>query len=182
MDLPTSAGISATLTFYLGHEWTTASITIFVVGFLVIQSCSGRWGALMVLSSAARVVSIKLCLVGKIISTLSDASCLVACNLHPSTSFLYKLISFASRLLLQIAARWNWWFFLGGCSSQPSIRPQQYSWKNPSLNSQSQQLLPAPSQLRVVAQGWWRTTATRWHRRLWRHTARSCSMTPWLVH
>ena len=84
MDLPTSAGIGATLTFYLGHEWTTASITIFVVGFLLMQSCSGRWGALMVLSSAARVVSIKLCVVGKIISTLSDASCLVTCNLQPA--------------------------------------------------------------------------------------------------
>lgn len=35
------ACISATLTFHLGHEWTTASITIFVVGFLLMQSCSG---------------------------------------------------------------------------------------------------------------------------------------------
>lgn len=35
------ACISATLTFHFGHEWTTASITIFVVGFLLMQSCSG---------------------------------------------------------------------------------------------------------------------------------------------
>lgn len=35
------ACISATLTFHLGHEWTTASMTIFVVGFLLMQSCSG---------------------------------------------------------------------------------------------------------------------------------------------
>ena len=180
MDLPTSAGIGATLTFYLGHEWTTASITIFVVGFLLMQSCSGRWGALMVLSSAARVVSIKLCVVGKIISTLSDASCLVTCNLQPAfcTNWLVLLpVCFCRSQHGETDG-----FFLGGCSSQPSIRPQQYSWKNPSLNSQSQQLLPAPSPLRVVAQGWWRTTDTRWHRRLWRHTSRSCSMTPWLVH
>ena len=35
------ACISATLTYHIGHDWSTASITIFVVGFLLMQSCSG---------------------------------------------------------------------------------------------------------------------------------------------
>ena len=67
-------------------------------------------GALMVLSSAARVVSIKLYM-----SCWEDHIhtkwCILSSYLQPSTSFLYKLISFASRSLLQIAARWNWSLF-----------------------------------------------------------------------
>eukprot|EP00434_Breviolum_minutum_P003401 symbB.v1.2.002991.t1/scaffold159.1/size291531/10 len=37
------ACISATLTYHIGgpHDWSTASITIFVLGFLLMQSCSG---------------------------------------------------------------------------------------------------------------------------------------------
>jgi len=35
------ACISATLTYHIGHEWSTASITVFVLGFLLMQSCSG---------------------------------------------------------------------------------------------------------------------------------------------
>lgn len=48
----------------------------------------------------------KLCLVGKIISTLSDASCLVTCNIQPAfcTNWLVLLPACRS----QIAARWNW--------------------------------------------------------------------------
>ena len=76
-------------------------------------------GALMVLSSAARVVSIKLYM-----SCWEDHIhtkwCILSSYLQPSTSFLYKLISFASRSLLQIAARWNWsLFFLGVAAHSP---------------------------------------------------------------
>ena len=35
------ACISATLTYHIGHDWSTASIIIFVLGFLLMQSCSG---------------------------------------------------------------------------------------------------------------------------------------------
>ena len=35
------ACISATLTYHIGHDWSTASITVFVLGFLLMQSCSG---------------------------------------------------------------------------------------------------------------------------------------------
>ena len=35
------ACFSATLTYHIGHDWSTASITVFVLGFLLMQSCSG---------------------------------------------------------------------------------------------------------------------------------------------
>lgn len=34
-------GVSATLTFHIGHSWDTASVVVFILGFLLMQSCSG---------------------------------------------------------------------------------------------------------------------------------------------
>ncbi|CAK9082598.1 SPX domain-containing membrane protein At4g22990 [Durusdinium trenchii] len=35
------ACVSATLTFHIGHSWDTASVVVFILGFLLMQSCSG---------------------------------------------------------------------------------------------------------------------------------------------